>query len=54
MLPTFSEPGELGELCRWWTSHDDQREAAAVKAREAIAGWTFDARVEQALSLLDL
>lgn len=53
MLPTFTEPDELAELCRWWCSHDESREAAATAAREAIAGWTFDARVEQALTLLD-
>lgn len=52
MLPTFTEPGELAELCRWWCSHDEQREQAAREAREVIAGWTFDARAEQALSLL--
>lgn len=54
MLPTFTDPGELGELCRWWCSHTDQREQAAAEAREVLAGWTFDARVEQALGLLDL
>ncbi len=52
MLPTFTDPGELGEIARWWCSHDDQREAAAAKAREAIGDWTFDRRVEQALTLL--
>ena len=52
MLPTFTDPGELGELCRWWSSHDDQRESAAADAREVVAGWTFDARVEQMLGLL--
>lgn len=54
MLPTFTEPNELGELCRWWCSHDLARQRAAEAAREAIAGWTFDARAEQALSLLGL
>lgn len=52
MLPTFTTPDELGELCRWWATHDNERTEAAAAAREAVAGWTFDRRAEQLLELL--
>lgn len=54
MLPTFSEPEELGELCRWWCNHDTERAEAARMAREALADFTFDVRVEQALGLVGI
>lgn len=41
-LPTFTSPGEAGELLRWWLAHPREREDAAAKAREAITDWTFD------------
>lgn len=52
MLPTFSTPAELGDLCRWWATHDDERADAASAARQAVDGWTFDRRAEQLLELL--
>jgi len=42
MLPTFDSPQEAGELLRWHLAHDDQRQALADKAREAIADRTFN------------
>lgn len=42
MLPTFTEPGEFGDLVRWWKTHDEQREKAAAAARCAVASRTFE------------
>lgn len=52
MLPTFTEPAELGELIRWAIAHPDERETAAVKAREAISARTFDVSAAAALTHL--
>lgn len=52
MLPSFTDPDELGELCRWWVQHDTEREQAARAARAAVDGWTFSTRAEQMLGLL--
>jgi spore maturation protein CgeB len=52
MLPTFGGPGEASELLRWWLAHDDEREAAAEKARLAIEGRTFEAHAAQLLRLI--
>lgn len=41
MLPTFSGPGDASEQLRWWLGHPAEREAAAQKARLAIADRTF-------------
>lgn len=41
LLPTFASPGEASELLRWYLDHEDQRQAAALAAREAIADRTF-------------
>jgi hypothetical protein len=53
MLPTFGSPEEAGEQLRWWLAHDDDREAAARKACEAVADRTFDALAARLLRLLD-
>ncbi len=42
MLPTFSEPEELGDLCRWALNHPDETTAATDAARAAISDRTFD------------
>lgn len=52
-LPTFTEPGDASEQLRWWLAHDTEREAAADKAREAIADRTFDSHAAALLRLLD-
>lgn len=52
MLPTFTEPAEFAEKLRWWLARDDEREAAALKAREAVADRTFDTNAATALQLL--
>lgn len=52
MLPTFTEPGELEELVRYYTTHDLQREALALRARLAIKDRTFDAHASALLQRL--
>jgi len=52
MLPTFAGPGEAAELIRWWSTHPDQRAAAAAMAREAIADRTFAQSATNLLRLL--
>jgi spore maturation protein CgeB len=53
MLPTFTSPEEASDQLRYWLAHDDEREALASKAREAIADRTFDNHAAQLLRLLD-
>lgn len=52
MLPTFDSPEDAAEQLRWWLAHDLQREAAAAKARAAIADRTFDNHAAKLLRLL--
>lgn len=52
-LPTFTSAGEASEQLRWWLDRDDAREAAAQKARAAIAGRTFDHLAAALLRLID-
>lgn len=53
MLPTFQDPADASEQLRWWLRHDSHREAAATKARAAIADRTFDNHAAQLLRLLE-
>jgi spore maturation protein CgeB len=53
MLPTFAGPDEASEHLRWFLAHPRAREAAALKAREAVAGRTFDTAAAALLRLLD-
>lgn len=41
MLPTFTDPGELGDLIRWALAHPDKRRSAAESARAVITDRTF-------------
>jgi len=52
MLPTFTDPGDAGEQMRWWLAHDDERQAVAAKAREAVADRTFEANARALLAEL--
>lgn len=52
MLPTFTEPAELGELLRWAVNHDDERAAAAAAARAAVADRTFKNSATRLLGLI--
>ena len=53
MLPAFTSPAEASDQVRWALAHPDQRAAAAARAREAIAGRTFENNARQLLRLLD-
>ncbi len=52
MLPTFDGPEDFTTKLRWWLAHDDQREAAAIKARDAVTPHTFTNHAGQLLQLL--
>lgn len=53
MLPTFANPVEASEQLRWWLDRPDAREAAAEKARAAVADRTFDTNARRLLRLLE-
>jgi spore maturation protein CgeB len=53
MLPAFDGPGDASGKLRWWLAHDGYRAEAALKAREAISGRTFEANARSLLRLLD-
>lgn len=52
-VPKFETPAEAEELIRWLLTHDDERTQIAQKAREALAGWTFENRAAQLLQLIN-
>ena len=52
MLPTFESPTDASEQLRWWLRHDDHRQTAATKAREAVADRTFHNHAAKLLRLL--
>jgi spore maturation protein CgeB len=51
-LPTFTSPTEASELLRWFLANPAAREAAAHKAREAVADRTFDNAAAALLRLI--
>ncbi len=51
-LPTFTSPGEASEQLRWWLANPAARDAAALKAREAVADRTFDHAASRLLRLI--
>lgn len=53
MLPTFTSPEQASDQLRWWLARPDLREAAVLKAREAVADRTFDNAAARLLRLLD-
>lgn len=53
MLPTFESPEDASDQLRYWLAHDNERQALASKAREAIADRTFANHAAQLLRLLD-
>lgn len=52
-LPAFDTPAELGDLIRWALDNPEQRQAAADKARAAVASRTFVTNAKRLLQLLD-
>lgn len=53
MLPTFHSPDEASALLGWYLRHPAEREALALKARDAVADRTFDQAAAALLRLLD-
>lgn len=53
MLPTFTGADELADLCSWWLSHDEEREAASVAVQAAVAERTFDNNARGLLGLVE-
>ncbi len=53
MLPTFTEPGELGDVLRWWTTHDIARDKATKAAQAAVADRTFKNATARLLTLTE-
>jgi len=53
MLPSFTSPGEAGELIRWALAHPGDAAAAAEKARAAVADRTFANHAKKLLAMLD-
>lgn len=52
MLPTFTSPEEASHLLRYYLARPDERADLAMKAREAVAGRTFDAHAADLLARL--
>jgi hypothetical protein len=52
MLPTYSGPGEAGELIRWYAGHPAERDKRATAAREAVAGRTFTSNAKALLRMI--
>jgi spore maturation protein CgeB len=52
-LPTVVDPEDFGEQLRWWLAHPDERAAAALKARAAIADRTFQNTAARLLRLVE-
>jgi spore maturation protein CgeB len=53
MLPSYTTPGQAGDLVRWYAAHPAERERRAAAAREAIADRTFTSHARKLLAMLD-
>lgn len=53
MLPTFSDPGEFGDLVRYYVKHDAARIQGAERARAAIVDRTFKNTTAELLRLTE-
>ncbi len=51
--PIFESPEEFGDMIRWWSTHDSEREEIARVNREAIADRTFKNTAARLLELID-
>jgi hypothetical protein len=52
LIPTFTDPSELGPLLRRWLDDDAGRAAIAAQLPERVARWTFLQRAEHVAALL--
>lgn len=48
-VPKFESPAQFSEEIRWWLDRPHLRDEVAQKARETVAGWTFENRARQLL-----
>lgn len=53
MLPTFTDPGEAGELLSYYLRKDDERRECARRAAQAVAHLTFQNHAARLLRLLE-
>ena len=53
MLPSFTSPGEAGDIIRWAVRHPAVTAELAGKARAAVQGRTFTEHAKKLLRLLD-
>lgn len=49
LVPTFTDPSDLGDMVRSYLERDRERQRIARLLPDAVAGETFDVRVEQML-----
>jgi spore maturation protein CgeB len=52
-LPTFTDPEEASKLLRWYLDHPEERQDAAMRARQAVADRTFAQHAAGLLRRLD-
>ncbi len=52
-LPKVMDPGEFREQFDWWLAHDRERVRVVDRAREMLAGWTFENRAAEVLQKID-
>lgn len=52
-VPKIESPEQFSTELRWWLGHPNERDRIAQKAREVLAGWTFENRAAVLLRLLD-
>lgn len=52
-VPLFDSPEELGDLCRYYLGHEDERQAMASRLPGLVAGQTYEARAREMLEVLE-
>lgn len=53
MLPTFDTPEDAADVIRWYLAHDDERQALATKACEAVQDRSFINHAAALLRMFD-
>ena len=51
-VPVYRSPAELGELCRYYLSHPEERRRLAFKQQQRVQGHTFDARAADMMAAI--
>ena len=52
-VPLIGTPDEVSDDLRWWLAHERERDKVVLKARETLAGWTFENRARSLMGLLE-